>query len=306
MSLLTNRCVKGLAVFGCFTALGLAGCSSQPQNFDELTAETAKTEHLDALQSWIFPPAEAESARRAFVERCVAEASGSYKEPEVGLTLDSAVYTGRTTEELKASGYGQLPAAEGRATASFDEAGLDAYLGKDGETFTVTFMEYSSGELNSAGCMAQSYEYIYGSVESGVKAALLAPEFAQAIETSLRADENYLALQESWATCMNDAGFGQASSTDQAAYSASLLGADSSEKMLQADISCRESISFDSSITGLKNSYYEAVYQRLEQFSEELEATHATAGERVAADKTDPKNTSPVTVSTPTASPTAS
>lgn len=138
MSLLTNRCVKGLAVLGCFAALGLAGCSSQPQNFDELTAETAKTEHLDALQSWIFPPAEAESARRAFVERCVAEADGSYKEPEVGLTLDSAVYTGRTTEELKASGYGQLPAAEGRATASFDEAGLEAYLGKDGETFTVT------------------------------------------------------------------------------------------------------------------------------------------------------------------------
>ena len=105
---------------------------------------------------------------------------------------------------------------------------------------------------------------------------------------------------------MNDAGFGQVSSTDQAAYSASLLRADSAEKMLQADISCRESISYDSSITDLKNSYYEAVYQRLEQFSKELEAIHATAGERVAADKTDPKNTSSVTVPTPTASPSAS
>ncbi|MGV3017683.1 hypothetical protein [Rothia sp. 88186D007BW] len=307
MSLLTNRYVQGLTVLGCFTLVGLVGCSSQPQNFDELTAaEKTQAEHLESLQSWIFPPSEAESARRAFVERCVAEAGGSYKEPEVGLTLESAVYTGRTTEELKTSGYGKLPAAEGRPAASFNQKGLDAYLGEGGETFTVTFMDYSSGELDSTGCMAQSYEYIYGSAEDGVKAALLAPEFAQAIETSLRTDENYLALQESWGTCMSEAGFSQVSSTDEAAYAASLLNADDAKGMLKADISCRENMSFDSSVADLKSSYYESVYKRLEQFSKDLEGIHATAVERTASDKTDPKNTSPVTVPTPTASPTAS
>lgn len=302
MSLLTTRRVKACVSMTFLFTVVLTGCKPQPQNFQELEAAKVKPEHITALQGWIYPSEEAEKARRAFVERCVADTGGEYLEPVPVRSLEDAVYTGRTTEELKTSGYGPLPSKTDRATASFNQAGLDAYLGKDGSTFTVNFMDYSSGELKADGCMAQSYEYMYGSVENGVKVALLAPQFGAAIDKSLRSDEEYVALQEEWASCMSDAGFGQVKSTDLASYQASLVSKDDAKKMLEADISCRESHSFDSSVSELKNSYYESVYKRLKQFKDELEAIHATAQERVEADKTDPQNTSPVTVPTPSES----
>lgn len=306
MSLLTTRRVKACAGLTVVLAVALTGCKPQPQNFQELEPAKVNPEHITTLQSWIYPSEEAENARRAFVERCVADAGGKYLEPVAVYSLDDAVYTGRTTEELKANGYGPLPSETERATASFDQAGLDAYLGKGDSTFSVSFMDYSSGELKADGCMAQSYEYIYGSAENGIKAALLAPQFGSAIADSLRSDEQYIALQGEWATCMSDAGFGQVKSTDLASYQASLVGEEDAKKMLEADISCRESHSFDSSVSELKNSYYESVYKRLKQFKDELEAIHTTAQERVEADKADPKNTSPVTVPTPSESASAS
>ncbi|WP_237224359.1 hypothetical protein [Rothia nasisuis] len=306
MSLLTNRCGKGLSVLSVSTVLLVAGCSSPPQNFEELTAEEANAEHITALEGWIYPPADAEKARRGFVERCVKAAGGTYAEPESAQSLETAVYTGRSTKELIESGYEALPDTKLRATAEFDDAGLASYLGQGGQTFTVTFMEYSSGEINSAGCMAQSYEYIYGSAENGIKAALLAPQFGQAIAESLRADEKYIQLQSDWAGCMQEDGFDQATSTDAAVYAASLLDEKTAKSMLERDIFCRESLNFDSSVSDIKNSYYESVYQRLEQFSEELHAIHATASERVAADASNPQTTSPVTLPTPSESPSGS
>lgn len=299
MSLLTAHRVKACASLTFMLAAVLTGCKPQPQNFQELEPAQVNPEHITTLEGWIYPSEEAEKARRAFVERCVADAGGKYLEPVAVYSLEEAVYTGRTTEELKANGYGPLPAKTDRATASFNQAGLDAYLGKGESTLSVSFMDYSSGELKADGCMAQSYEYIYGSAENGIKAALLAPQFGSAIDESLRADEKYTALQGQWASCMSEAGFEQVKSTEEASYQASLVKAEEAKKMLEADISCRESHSFDSSVSDLKNSYYESVYKRLKQFSDELEAVHTTAQERVEADKTDPKNTSPVTLPTP-------
>ncbi|MFW0182551.1 hypothetical protein ACN082_03450 [Rothia sp. CCM 9417] len=306
MSLLTAHGVKAGTSLALLLAVALTGCKPQPQNFQELEPEQANPEHITALESLMYPPEGAEKARRAFVERCVAQAGGKYLEPVAVHSLDHAVYTGRTTDELKANGYGPLPAQSDRATASFDQAGLDAYLGKGDSTLSVSFMDYSSGELKADGCMAQSYEYLYGSVENGIKAALLAPQFGSAIADSLRSDEKYVELQRQWASCMSDAGFGQVKSTDLASYQASLVGQADAKKMLEADISCRERHSFDSSVSELKNSYYESVYKRLKQFKDELEAIHATSQERVEADKADPKNTSPVTLPTPSESASAS
>ncbi|MDO4898570.1 MAG: hypothetical protein Q3965_04595 [Rothia sp. (in: high G+C Gram-positive bacteria)] len=303
MSLLTKQRVKNVVVLSLLAGGTLTACSTPPQDFNELTAETAKEEHLQQLSTWIYPSDEAEKARRAFVERCVAASGGTYKEAVVKQSLETSVYSGRSTEELKKSGYGDLPADPNQSVADFDQKGLDAYLGsKQAEHFEVRFMEYSSGSLAADGCMAQSYEYIYGTVENGVKVALLAPQFGQAIAEELETDQGYIDLQQGWASCMADAGFKTVSSTDQAVYASTLLDKDGGKKMLEADISCRESQNFDATVTELKNSYYESMYKRLKQFSKDFEAIAATAAERVEADKTDPKKTSPVTLPTPRAS----
>lgn len=306
MSLLKNNCANGLKLGGFLSLLVLTACSQQPQNFNDLTAQNARDEHLQALEGWIYPSTEAEEARRAFVERCVSNLGGHYQEPAQVHSLEEEVYTGRSTQELKDSGYSPLPLATEPATASFDQAGLDAYLGKEGQTFTVNFMDYSTGPINSAGCMAQSYQYIYGSAELGLKTALLAPRFGAAIEEAVRTDSKYQALQEAWARCMNQAGFPQVSSADQASYQASLLGADQAEKMLAADITCREENDYDQTISQVKNSYYEAVYQRLRQFSKDFETASTTSQEKIAADAQDPKSSSEVTLPTTSPSPSAS
>lgn len=305
MSLLTKRCVKGAAILSLLTAGLLTACTSEPQNFNELSPEPAEAEHISQLSSWIYPDAEAESARRAFVERCVAEAGGTYREPVLEQSLASTVYTGRTTAELKEKGYGDLPAAEeGTHVAEFGQKGLDAYLGSaDAEQFEVTFMDYTSGEIAADGCMAQSYEYIYGSAENGIRVALLAPQFGQAIAEDLQADQGYIDLQGAWASCMEDAGVGMVASTDQTVYHSHLVDDETAQKMLENDISCRENTNFDEKVAELKNSYYESVYKRLKQFSEEIEEIHSLAAQKVEADKTDPKNTSPVTVPTGSAAP---
>lgn len=299
---LTIRCVKGLALLSFFTVFALSGCAEeQPQHLSDLEAAgAADEEHLTSLESWIFPPADAEAARRGFVERCVAAADGIYKEPERTYSLDTTVYTGRTTQELKDSGYGALPASQGQAIADFGPKGLDLYLGTSAETFTVNFMGFNTGKIAVDGCMAQSYEYIYGTAEDGLKVALLAPQFATSIATEVRADERYTALQEKWNQCMTDAGYPGVGSTDQAVYRSTLIAQDRVEGMLTADISCRESNDFDATVSEIKGSYYETVYKRVKQFSEDIEAIHATAAERVEADKADPQATSTVTVPEPT------
>lgn len=305
---LIRRQFRGVALLSFATALALGGCGGpQPENFSDLQAAgSVKEEHLRALEGWLFPSAEAEAARRGFVERCVAASEGIYKEPERSFSLEQTVYTGRTTQQLKDSGYGPLPAADGQAVADFGPKGLDLYLGTSEATFSVDFMGFSTGKIAPDGCMAQSYEYIYGSAEQGLKVALLAPEFAGAIANELRADERYTQLQADWDQCMTEAGHSGIGSTDLAVYRSQLIAQDKVQGMLKADIACRESQNFDATISDIKGSYYEAVYKRLKPFAKEIEAVHATAAERVAADKAEPKASSPVTVPTPSASASAS
>lgn len=307
VSLLTSRCIKGVSILSLLATGLLTGCSTQPENFSELPTQKPKPEHISQLSSWIYPPAEAEEARRGFVERCVKQAGGSYKEAVLHHDLEDTVFTGRTTEELKETGYGSEPADKSQQIADFDQKGLDAYIGTDkAEQFQVTFMDYTSGDISADGCLAQSYEYIYGSAENGIKVALLAPQFGQAISEELNADQTYIDLQNAWKTCMNDAGITSLESTDQAVYQSSLVDAETAEKMLKSDISCRESNNFDGAVTELKHSYYESMYKRLKQFSDDIEEAHQLALERVNADKAEPKDTSSVTVPTTSSSPSAS
>lgn len=305
MSLLTSSPRKSLILLAASSLL-LTACASQPQNFQDLTAQSAQEDHLSQLSTWIFPAPELETARKAFVQRCVEASGGHYREPENSQSLETAVYTGPSLQALKETGY-QSPAPQEapQAFADYDQAGLEAYLGKEGQKFTVNFMEYSSGELDANGCQAQSYQYIYGTVEDGVKQALLAPHFAQSIGRALTEDSQYQTLQEDWSACLAEKGFTVAS-TDQAAYAASQLGAEDAKKLLAQDISCREKADLDTKLADLKSSYLEAVYQRLEPFKGDFERIQQTAAQKVEEDKANPQSTSPVTVlPTPSGTPSA-
>lgn len=304
MSLLTSP-RKSLILLATSSLL-LSACASQPQNFQDLTAQSAQEDHLTQLSTWIFPAPELETARKAFVQRCVEASGGHYLEPENRQSLETAVYTGPSLQALKETGY-QAPAPQDapQAFADYNQVGLEAYLGQGGEDFTVSFMDYSSGSLNSAGCQSQSYRYIYGSAEDGIKQALLAPLFAQSIGRALKEDDQYQGLQEDWSTCLAEEGFTVASS-DQAAYAASQLGAEEAKKLLARDISCREKADFDAKLTDLKSSYLEAVYQRLKPFKEDFERIQQTAAQKLEEDKANPQTTSPVTaLPTPSGTPSA-
>lgn len=293
-------------------AFALAGCSSNkdaappiPENLNSLQASDPQQEHLDQLDSWLFPPVEAETARRAFVSRCVSAANGgTYEEAEISHNLSIVPPGGVTTETLKATGY--QPTAQ--STSSYSppvnsDNGLDAYAGnlKKG-TLSTSFLGYDSGEIAIDGCQAQSYQYIYGSVENGLKAVSLAPSFANAITEEVTSDEDYNNLQNDWSSCMEDKGYQDLSNAGAASDLALRSSKSDSQKISKADIACRESLDYDNKFSSIENKYYETVYERVQKFGDELNQIHDTGKQNAEKDKTDPKDTSPVSNPTESAS----
>lgn len=307
MFLLGRRCVKTALTLAVLLTLALAGCGlfkEQPDNLDELESARTKDEHLQDLKSWIFPSAETETARRAFVSRCVAQAGGSYEEASQNFQLETALTSGLTRDQLRKTGYDQLGSTHENQRARFDQAGQEAYFGnpKNG-TISVTFMEYSTGEIPIDGCMAQSYQYMYGSVQEGMIVAILAPSFAKAVADEVSQDQSYVDLKQEWSDCMSEADYKDLVSVDQAWDLAQKLEGEEEQKLAEQDAQCREEVKYEEKMAKIQNSYYEAVYQRVKRYDYQLEGIHGIAQERLAADQKDPKNSSPIDLSTQTATP---
>lgn len=292
---------RSLAVLCCGLFV-ITGCSTKetepeiPANLNDLQAAEPQQEHIDQLKSWIFPPAEAEAARQGFVTRCVEATNGGvYKEAVLPHNLGIIPPGGLTTAQLKASGYQPQPESESAYTPPVNEGnGLAAYAGtiKSGG-ISVEFLEYSA-TVPVNGCQAQSYQYIYGSVENGLKAVIIAPSFAQAIAEEVREDEAYTNLQKEWSTCMQGKKYPDFTDVTMASDEAVRINSTERAKLAEADVACRESLEYDTKFSEIEKRYYEAVYQRLEKFSGELISIHETGKQNTEKDKTEPKNTSPV------------
>lgn len=286
------------------SALLLGGCTTDhPDNFQNLEASEVKAEKIDALKQLIFPPAEAEEARKAFIQRCAAARGGRYEEGKLEQNLGLSIDGGLDTQTIKDKGY--LPQVEPpvQTLGDGDEPGRAAYFGatKNG-VIETTFMEYSSGRMAVDSCLAESYQYIYGSVEDGLKVALITPSFARAIADRVREDEAYTGLQEKWATCMEERGYPGLENVGSAGDLALTSGKDKAKKIAEADVACREANNYDSALEEIELSYYATVYQRLEEFSKEITAIHDTARANVEKDRTEPADRSPVSLPEPSPS----
>lgn len=54
------------------------------------------------------------------------------------------------------------------------------------------------------GCFAESLQYIYGTVEDGLKVAVLAPQLLQSLGENVREEPVYKEVENAWGTCMKD------------------------------------------------------------------------------------------------------
>lgn len=303
------------SIFIISAALAITGCSHQndapqiPDSLQSLNASEPQDEHLSELENWLFPPAEAEKARQAFVTRCVKETNGgTYQEAEVPHNLGIVPPGGVTTAELKKNGYQPTSKTNSSYAPPVNEGnGLAAYAGQmeNGST-SVSFLGYDSGKVPLDGCQAQSYQYIYGSVENGLKAAVLAPSFVNAIGEEVRADEAYTTLQKDWSTCMAEKKFENFDDVTDASDTALRSSSADAKKIADADIACRDKVEYDKKFSDIQNKYYETVYQRVAKFGDELNAIHETGKQNAEKDKAKPKNTAPVPTNTESAQPTSS
>lgn len=278
-------------------ALALSACTSAPENLNDLeAANTSNQKHIDQFKSWVFPSEEAEKARAEFAQRCVEQRGGKYIPEVQPHSIEQVLGTNLSVEDAKKSGY-QLTAGASRSSLdSFDKAGQKAYFGdaKNGAV-SATLLEYSSGEIPTDGCMAESLNYIYGSVEDGLKVAELAPSFVHSVRNKVLEDEEYAQLQEKWSQCMKDAGYPNLSDTNIAVTSANNYQLDEQKKQATADAQCREDINFNQSVNDLAGKYYESAYKRVKNVGSELEKIHEVAATRVEEDKNNPKSSAPVT-----------
>lgn len=283
--------------------LAVSGCSSAPENLKDLEAATKTNQkHIDKFKSWVLPSEDAEKARAKFAQRCVEKRGGTYLPQIQPHSIDQILGTNLTVDDAKDHGYQLAKDADRTPLDSSDKAGQKAYFGdaKNG-TASATLLEYSSGDIPTDGCMAESLNYIYGSVEDGLKAAELAPSFVHSVRDKVLEDDEYTKLQEKWSQCMNDAGYPNLTDTNSAVTAANNFQLDEQKRQATADAQCREDISFNQSVNDLAGKYYESAYKRVKNVGSELERIHETASKRVEEDKNDPKSSAPVT-SQPSAS----
>ncbi|MFW0178967.1 hypothetical protein [Rothia sp. P7208] len=292
---------RSLIILSTIVLTVLTGCTPPPQNFEELKYTPAQEEHLNELKEWIFPPQEAEQARRKFTARCVQARGGVYEEPAREYQLKISFAGGLTAQEISERGY--RPSSQELAQAHYDTAGKAAFFG-DAQNGTVStdFMDYHSGDIPRDGCMAQSYQYIYGTVQDGMNVALLAPTFAQTIRDDVHQDKDYQKLVEQWSACMEKAGYADLHTVEAAEDVASSSTEQQQKDIAQADARCRTDISYDQKTHDIENGYYEAVYQRLKQVSSQIKKIHQRALENVAHDRENPQNSSPIEQPSPTPS----
>ncbi|WP_346844642.1 hypothetical protein [uncultured Rothia sp.] len=279
----------------------LAGCAPAT-NFDELKPQEVNSEHIDQLSEWIIPPNDAEQARREFVSRCVARQGGKYQEALRDFSVATSLSNGLTSEDLRATAYAPKPTKESPVAQS-NQKGQQAYTGnvKNG-TVSAQLMEFDSGDIAIDGCFAQSLQYVYGSVEDGLKASILAPQFARSLAEDVRQDEDYKQLVSNWSTCMSEHDYSDLETVESASDLAMLLPEAKRQNLANTDADCRDSVDFEHKIHEIEQTYFEAVYDRVKQFDKEFEQIHQSAADNVAKDREDPKDSSPVTPPTPSES----
>lgn len=287
------KILTGIAV----VAVTISGCTSTPEHLADMQpARTAKTEHLDQLSQWIFPSEDIEKVRDAFNKRCVAERGGKYIPHNERMTLDRVLGTGLTLEEAQKHGYDSV--RQLAPTVAIDAKSQAAFFGgtdKDKGTVEAKLLDYSSGKVAADGCMAEGLQYIYGSVENGLKAAIIAPSFAQSIRDELLADKDYIDLQKKWSECMANIGYENYPNTTYAEHSVDPNQPEATQELAVGDAQCREDVNFDGRTKEIANRYFETVYTRVKNVGKELEKIHETAQRNLEADHKEPKNSSPVT-----------
>ncbi len=302
MGLFTTRSATYIGVFAAVTILACSGCSpDQPDNLEDVQPSQATQENITELAQWLLPPQEAENARKAFVKRCVAKAGGKYEEASSELSLRGDVQRGLSTEQLKKTGYTPVK-TKSQVLPVSDGKGKKAYVGDAQKgTVSASFMDFGSVELPANGCLAQSYQYIYGSAEDGLVAARLAPQVPAVVGDSIRENERYQDLLKQWSGCMKDAGYSEMETLHDAEDRAALISQKDVKKLVTTDVTCREKVNYDDSVQGIEDEYFESIYARVKQHHRKnLEKIHRVAEDNVTKDKDNPQDSSPIEI---TASP---
>lgn len=163
-----------------------------------------------------------------------------------------------------------------------------------------TSLRYGADADQLKGCFAESLQYIYGSVEDGLKVAVLAPQLLQSLGENVREDPVYKEVENAWGTCMKDHLDTDFTTFESASDCALTLPQSQRLKVAQTDAECRESNNVDARVHDIEKSYFEAVYQRIKRFADDFQKIQQRSQENVLKDRENPQKSSPVEQAQPT------
>lgn len=265
------------------TACGSAGTetaeNTEPQTI--VAATTIDGQASEKVNTLFSISATAHQAQQVAVANCISEKGGTWQRA----TTTQEQYDIRqqfplqslTVEQARQHGYQAPSPVDEAQPGGGDDATMALYSG-DPANGSVT-VDGIPGAIAADGCLAQSYEEVFGSAEAGVLfeggiGNLPLPYLNAALE-----DKQYDALLEEWHTCMKDTYDIDIATPDLASVDTSM----DSTTLAVYDATCRENIGFENTVENLLDAYLTTFLSEQDAVIDQLTSAKETAEQNAPA-----------------------
>ncbi|MDR6892038.1 hypothetical protein [Falsarthrobacter nasiphocae] len=274
-----------LALAGCGQASSDSGSGRSAPGRSEpgqvKRAATPAPQAYEKAEALMKPNAIAEAARQRFIVGCMREAGQApMSTPVPAQSLRSLIeLVPLSLDDARERGYTR--AVQGTGEKPVSDAQARAYFGDESAGPVTAALVGAPGSLFKNGCLAKSYEAVYGSIEDGL-AAHEGPHMRVqgAVQLALHTDQ-YEVLSSEWVACMKGKGV-EAESPQRLEHEAIHVLKSAHKEMAVKDAECRVQVKFEER---LKEEMAAVLTPFLEENESELAAVEdiKRRGERIAA-----------------------
>ncbi|GAA1350217.1 hypothetical protein GCM10009595_10190 [Falsarthrobacter nasiphocae] len=232
-----------VALAGCGQASSDSG-SGQSEPGKVNRAATPAPQAYEKAEALLKPNETAEAARHRFIAACVREA-GEVAPPvnERSVSVRSlAQLTPLTVDGARSAGYAKKQGLSAESAAAGGQA--PSFRGDESGGTVSARLLGGRGSVFKNGCLAKSYEAVYGSVEDGMRVTgLIENALLQPVQ-SARDTQQYRKLVEEWAVCMKGKGI-NAESPDLLEHEALNVRKSPDKETAVKDAECRGQVKFE-------------------------------------------------------------
>lgn len=182
-----------------------------------------------------------------------------------------------SVEEAQEHGYQALSANPEQTLPDIDDAAWAAYMGNS-DKGSVS-VEGISGSIAADGCLAQSYEAVFGSAEAGVLFESGISNLPLSYLNAATQDSRITELDKQWSTCMKNQHNVDIATPDLASIDTSM----DSHQLAIYDAQCRQTVKYEEVTTDVLNAYMTTFLADQEGIIDQLTRAKQTAEKNAPA-----------------------